>query len=179
MGHQIIGQQVLMLLSGIPDDEAQDLDARASSHRVGTILKAMRDLADDLAAGREPPESDELHDIANAAARGPGGSFLRGERRDSKRRQTPGSNAPQAYPGSQLAEVISGSLKWCHESGCSLSSVRSRREFRRLHTGRRVGCCRRASQDPRRRPGPEDVLKRPIVSADRRSASTPESAWSP
>ena len=67
MGHQIIGQQALMLLSGISDDEAQDLDARASSHRVGTILQAMRDLANDLAAGREPPESDELHDIANAA----------------------------------------------------------------------------------------------------------------
>jgi hypothetical protein len=67
MGHQIIGQQVLMLLSGISDEEAQDLDARASSHRVRTILKAMRDLADDLAAGREPPESDELHDIARTA----------------------------------------------------------------------------------------------------------------
>jgi hypothetical protein len=56
-----------MLLSGISDEEAQDLDARASSHRVRTILKAMRDLADDLAAGREPPESDELHDIARTA----------------------------------------------------------------------------------------------------------------
>ena len=67
MGHQIIGQQALMLLSGISDDEAQDLDARASSHRVGTVLQTMRDLANDLAAGREPPESDELHNIASAA----------------------------------------------------------------------------------------------------------------
>ncbi|HEY1457943.1 MAG TPA: hypothetical protein VGF15_05455 [Solirubrobacteraceae bacterium] len=68
-GHRVVGQQVLMLLSGVADDEGMDLDARASSRRVSTILKAMRDLADDLARGREPPESDELHEIARTALR--------------------------------------------------------------------------------------------------------------
>ncbi|MFI5008950.1 MAG: hypothetical protein ACHQDY_01600 [Solirubrobacterales bacterium] len=66
-GHQIVGQQTLMLLSGLSDDEARDLDVRASGHRVETILKAMRNLAADLAAGRAPPESYELHDIARTA----------------------------------------------------------------------------------------------------------------
>jgi hypothetical protein len=66
-GHQIVGQQVLMLLSGVSDDEAKNLDARAPDHRVGTILRTMRSLAADLAMGRAPPESDELHDIARTA----------------------------------------------------------------------------------------------------------------
>jgi hypothetical protein len=51
----------------LPSGRRLKASTRASNHRVGTILKAMRDLADDLAAGRGPPESDELHDIANAA----------------------------------------------------------------------------------------------------------------
>lgn len=68
-GHQIVAQQILMLLAGLTGDDAEALGARASTHRVGAILKAMHMLADDLAAGREPPESDELHDIAQTALR--------------------------------------------------------------------------------------------------------------
>lgn len=66
-GHQIVGQQVLMLLSGVSDDEARNLDVRAADHRVGTILEAMRNLTANLVVGRAPPESDELHDIARTA----------------------------------------------------------------------------------------------------------------
>lgn len=69
IGHQIVAQQILMLMAGLTEEEVEELHARASTHRVGAILKAMRKLADDLAAGREPPESDELHSVALAALR--------------------------------------------------------------------------------------------------------------
>lgn len=69
-GHLVVGQQVLALLGGMPDDEIADLDARAAYRRVTKILAAMRTLADDITAGRrEPPESYELHEIARAALR--------------------------------------------------------------------------------------------------------------
>jgi hypothetical protein len=69
-GHLVVGQQVLALLGGMPDDEKADLDTRAEHRRVTKILTAMRTLADGITAGRrEPPESDELHEIARAALR--------------------------------------------------------------------------------------------------------------
>lgn len=67
-GHLIVGQQVLALLAGMSDTEAADLEARAATRRVTTILATMRALADEIASGRrEPPESDELHEIAQTA----------------------------------------------------------------------------------------------------------------
>jgi signal transduction histidine kinase len=66
-GHQDVGQQVLVLLKSVPGREREDLRMRASSHRLTTILQAMSDLAKELARGRLPPESDELHEIARAA----------------------------------------------------------------------------------------------------------------
>jgi hypothetical protein len=68
-GHQIVGQQVLVLIAGLSDEEDAALEARAASRRVGAILKAMRRLADDLASGRAQPESDELHELARDALR--------------------------------------------------------------------------------------------------------------
>ena len=66
-GHQIVGQQVLVLIAGLSADEEVALDARAGARRLGTILKAMHELADDLTRGRAQPEGDELHEIARAA----------------------------------------------------------------------------------------------------------------
>jgi hypothetical protein len=68
-GHQIVGQQVLVLLAGLSDEESVALDARAPARRVTMILSAMRQLADDLSTGRAQPESDELHEIAREALR--------------------------------------------------------------------------------------------------------------
>jgi len=68
-GHQIVGQQVLVLIAGLSTDEEAALDARAAARRVGAILKVMRQLADDLARGRAQPETDELHRIARDALR--------------------------------------------------------------------------------------------------------------
>jgi hypothetical protein len=68
-GHQIVGQQVLVLIAGLSVEENNTLDARAAARRVGAILKEMRRLADDLESGRAQPESDELHEIARDALR--------------------------------------------------------------------------------------------------------------
>lgn len=69
-GHLVVGQQVLALLGGMPEDEVADLDARAAHRRVTKILAAMRTLSDGITSGRrEPPESDELHEIARTALR--------------------------------------------------------------------------------------------------------------
>lgn len=69
-GHLVVGQQVLALLGGMPDDEVADLDARSAQRRVAKILTAMRTLADDITCGRrEPPERDELHEMARSALR--------------------------------------------------------------------------------------------------------------
>lgn len=68
-GHETPAQQVLVLLAGLSEEETTHLDARASNHRAGTILKVMRQLAADIIAGGAPPDSGELHDIARAAFR--------------------------------------------------------------------------------------------------------------
>jgi ABC-type amino acid transport substrate-binding protein len=68
-GHETAAQQALALLAGLSKDEADDLDARVATHRVSTILNAVRKLADDLEAGSAPPDSGELHQIARAALR--------------------------------------------------------------------------------------------------------------
>ncbi|HEX4805716.1 MAG TPA: hypothetical protein VFU94_07435 [Conexibacter sp.] len=69
-GHLVVGQQVLALLGGMPDEETADLDARAEQRRVTKILAAMCSLADDITGGRrEPPDTAEMHEIARAALR--------------------------------------------------------------------------------------------------------------
>lgn len=68
-GHEGAVQQALVLLAGISREEAEDLQARTSSRRLGAILKAVRKLADDLAAGHALPESGDLHKIAQDALR--------------------------------------------------------------------------------------------------------------
>ncbi len=68
-GHETPAQQALALLAGLSDTEANDLNARASNRRVGTILKVVGELADDLKAGGSPPDSGELHEIAREALR--------------------------------------------------------------------------------------------------------------
>lgn len=68
-GHQLVAQQVLVLLADLTEEEAADLDARAPQRRLTTILGAMRRLADELPARADPPASDELHEIARAALR--------------------------------------------------------------------------------------------------------------
>jgi hypothetical protein len=68
-GHEDAAQQALVLLADISRDEALDLEARASSRRLGAVLTAVRKLADDLAAGHALPESGDLHKIAQDALR--------------------------------------------------------------------------------------------------------------
>jgi hypothetical protein len=68
-GHETAAQQVLALLAGLTEAEAADLDGRAANRRVGTILKVMRELADGLKKGGPPPDSGELHEIAQKALR--------------------------------------------------------------------------------------------------------------
>jgi hypothetical protein len=54
----------------MPDEELADLDARAEQRRVTKMLAAVRTLACDITSGRrEPPETDEMHEIARAALR--------------------------------------------------------------------------------------------------------------
>lgn len=68
-GHEVPALQALALLAGLHIDEAEDLDKRASIHRVSAVLKTVRELADAIEAGRMPPDSGELHQIARAALR--------------------------------------------------------------------------------------------------------------
>lgn len=68
-GHQLVAQQVLVLLADLTEEEAADIDARASQRRVTAILAAMRRLADELPARGDVPPSHELHEIARAALR--------------------------------------------------------------------------------------------------------------
>lgn len=68
-GHQVPAQQALALLAGLQADDIENLAERASIHGVTAILKAMRELADAIKAGRTPPDSAELHEIARAALR--------------------------------------------------------------------------------------------------------------
>ncbi|MGA2164629.1 MAG: hypothetical protein ABSH36_09165 [Solirubrobacteraceae bacterium] len=66
-GHEAPAQQALALLASLSPAETRDLDARASTHRVGTILAVMRELAGKLMTGATPPDSGELHEIARKA----------------------------------------------------------------------------------------------------------------
>ncbi len=68
-GHQLVAQQVLVLLVDLTEEEAADIDARASPRRVTAILAAMRRLADELPARGDVPPSHELHEIARDALR--------------------------------------------------------------------------------------------------------------
>lgn len=68
-GHQIVAQQILVLLNHVSEDEATEVRVRAVSRRVVHSFDAMSRLADEIADGRQPPESDELHEIARAAQR--------------------------------------------------------------------------------------------------------------
>lgn len=68
-GHQIVAQQILVLLNHLTEDQATELRQRAARRRVVHALDAMSRLAAEIAAGREPPESDELHEIARVAQR--------------------------------------------------------------------------------------------------------------
>jgi hypothetical protein len=68
-GHETPAQQALFLLTGLSLEQAQALDRRAPEREVAEILQAIREIADDLAAGGEPPDSGELHEIARAALR--------------------------------------------------------------------------------------------------------------
>jgi hypothetical protein len=68
-GHETVAQQALVLLASVPTAESPDLDARAASRKVGTILNAMRGIADKLAAGGSLPDSGELHQVARDALR--------------------------------------------------------------------------------------------------------------
>jgi hypothetical protein len=68
-GHEAAAQQALALLAGLSQAESADINTRAANHKVGTILKVMRDLAEKLNAGGPPPDSGELHQIAREALR--------------------------------------------------------------------------------------------------------------
>lgn len=68
-GHQIVAQQILVLLNHVSEDESPEVRARAVSRRIVHALDAMSRLAAEIADGRQPPESDELHEIARAAQR--------------------------------------------------------------------------------------------------------------
>lgn len=68
-GHQIVAQQILVLLNHLSEDAGSEIRARAVSRRVVHALDAMSRLAAGIADGREPPESDEWHEIARAAQR--------------------------------------------------------------------------------------------------------------
>jgi hypothetical protein len=68
-GHETPARQALALLAGLSEEEVHDVDRRAPNRRVSIILKAIRRLADDLRAGRTPPDSAELHEIARTAMR--------------------------------------------------------------------------------------------------------------
>jgi hypothetical protein len=68
-GHETAAQQALVLLAGVSEAEGADIDARADSRRVGTILNIRRGLAKNLAAGVSLPDSGELHKIAREALR--------------------------------------------------------------------------------------------------------------
>jgi hypothetical protein len=68
-GHQLVAQQILVLLDDLTAEEKVDLDARAAQRRITQVLSVMRRLADELPTRSEPPASDELHEIARSALR--------------------------------------------------------------------------------------------------------------
>jgi hypothetical protein len=68
-GHEIVAQQTLVLLAGLSQEENAEPEARALTRRVGAVLKAMRQVAENIDRGFPQPESDELHAIAREALR--------------------------------------------------------------------------------------------------------------
>lgn len=68
-GHETPALQALALLSRLSPAHAAVLDRRATERRVTKILEAIREIAANLAAGDETPDSGELHEIARAALR--------------------------------------------------------------------------------------------------------------
>jgi hypothetical protein len=66
-GHETAAQQALVLLVGVSAAENADIDARAVSRKLGSILNTMRSLAKKVAAGGSLPDSGELHQIAQEA----------------------------------------------------------------------------------------------------------------
>lgn len=69
-GYETVAQQALALLAGLSQDEVADLDRRADGRNVALVLSAVRQIAADIAAGKPPPDSGELHEIARAVIRG-------------------------------------------------------------------------------------------------------------
>ena len=64
-GHQIVAQQVLVLLAALPDANAAELERKAATRRVVSALKGMSALVDDIDAARRPvPDSGEWHELA-------------------------------------------------------------------------------------------------------------------
>lgn len=68
-GHYLVAQQVLVLLANLPNEEVTDLERKASDRRVARMLQAMRNLANDISRGQEPPSTDEIHALARATLR--------------------------------------------------------------------------------------------------------------
>jgi hypothetical protein len=66
-GHEIPAQQVIFMIAGLSEEQTQALNRRAPEREVTKILQAVREIVVDLAAGGEPPDSGELHEIARAA----------------------------------------------------------------------------------------------------------------
>ena len=69
-GHETPAQQALALLADLSDKEIADLDRRSVGRDVTNILKAVRQVAADIAAGNTAPDSGELHEIARAVMQG-------------------------------------------------------------------------------------------------------------
>jgi len=66
-GHEIPAQQAIFMIAGLSEEQSQALNHRAPEREVTKILRAIREIAADLAAGGEPPDSGELHEIARTA----------------------------------------------------------------------------------------------------------------
>lgn len=84
-GHQLVAQQVLVLLADLTEEEAADLNARAPQRRLTTVLGAMRRLADELPARADPPTSDELRSTRSRRSRAHASAATSGGRRRTTR----------------------------------------------------------------------------------------------
>jgi hypothetical protein len=69
-GHETAAQQALALLADLSEEEVADLNRRAVGRDVALVLSAVRQIAAGIAAGKPPPDSGELHEIARAVIRG-------------------------------------------------------------------------------------------------------------
>jgi hypothetical protein len=64
-GHAFVGEQVLVLLAGLPAEERPVLKSRAADARLASALKGMTVLAEEVSTGRRsPPDSGEWHELA-------------------------------------------------------------------------------------------------------------------